>query len=139
MAIRLALRTCLRHHHGYPPRDVSMRFVNALAFGLALLTVPAHAENSGAADPGLLLGAIRTFGAEDAARLACGRDAVVWADRYEGFAYGPGEAKYGKTAAGSYACRQDAATGNYWDTDPRSSMTGHPGRSFPFTPVFVGS
>ncbi len=116
-----------------------MRFVNALAFGLALLTIPARAENSGVPDPGLLLGMIRTFGAEDAARLACGRDAVVWADRYEGFAYGPGEAKYGKTAAGSYACRQDAAAGNYWDTDPRSSMTGHPGRSFPFTPVFVGS
>lgn len=60
MAIRLALQTRLRHYHGYPPRDASMRFVNA-------------------------------------------------------------------------------ATGNYWDTDPRSSMTGHPGRSFPFTPVFVGS
>ncbi len=114
--------------------------MNALAFGLALLlAVPAHAENSGAADPGLLLGAIKTFGAEDEARQACGRDAVVWADRYEGFAYESGETKYGKTAAGSYACRRDAAVHNYWDTDPRSSMTGHPGRSFPFTPVFVGS
>ena len=123
----------------FSPRDVSMKPVNALAFVALLLAVPARAENSGAADPGLLLGAIPTFGAEDAARLACGRDAVVWADRYEGFAYRPGEAKYGKTPAGSYACRQDAAAGNYWDTDPRSSMTGHPGRSFPFTPVFVGS
>ena len=119
---------------------MTMRLVNALAFGLALLlAVLARAENSGAADPGLLLGAIRTFGAEDAARLACGRDAVVWADRYEGFAYGPGEPKYGRTNAGSYACRQEAAGGNYRDTDPRGRMTGHPGRSFPFTPVFVGS
>jgi hypothetical protein len=118
-----------------------MTIVNGiLALGLALLpAVPARAENSGAADPALLLGTIKTFGAEDAARLACGRNAVVWADRYEGFAYGPSEPKYGKTATGSYACQQDAAAGNYWDTDPRSSMAGHPGRSFPFTPVFVGS
>lgn len=120
---------------------MSMAIVNGiLAFGLALLlAAPARAENSGAADPGLLLGAIRTFGAEDAAQRACGRDSVVWADRYEGFTYGPGEPKYGKTAAGSYACQQDAMAGNYWDTDPRSSMAGHPGRSFPFTPVFAGS
>ena len=70
-----------------------MRPVSVWAFGLALLAAPACAENSGTADPALLLGAIRTFGAEDAARLACGRDAVVWADRYEGFAYRSGESK----------------------------------------------
>lgn len=118
---------------------MTVRLVATLALVALLPAAPARAENSGAADPGLLLGAIRTFGAEDAARLACGRDAVVWADRYEGFAYGPGEAKYGNTAAGSYACQQDAAGGNYWDTDPRSRTAGRPGRSFPFTPVFVGS
>lgn len=111
----------------------------ALAFAILLLAAPARAENSGAAEPGLLLGAIKTFGAEDAARRACGRDAVVWADRYEGYAYTPQEPKYGKTSTGSYACQQDAAAGNYFDTDPRSSMVGRPGRSFPFTPVFVGS
>lgn len=110
-----------------------------LAFATLLLAAPARAENSGAAEPGLLLGAIKTFRAEDAARQACGRDAVVWADRYEGYAYTPQEPKYGKTSTGSYACQQDAAAGNYFDTDPRSSMAGHPGRSFPFTPVFVGS
>lgn len=112
-----------------------------LSFGLPLLllAVTAHAENTGAADPGLLLGAIRTFGAEAAARLDCGQDVVVWADRYEGYAYSPNEPKYGKTAAGAYACKQDTVVGNYWDTDPRSSMEGHPGRNFPFTPIFVGS
>lgn len=112
-----------------------------LGFGLALLLLaaPGRAENSGAADPGLLLGAIRTFGAEAAARLGCGTDEVVWADRYEGYSYNPREPKYGKTAAGAYACQQDAAAGNYFNTDPLSTMASRPGRNFPFTPIFVGS
>ena len=54
-----------------------MKLLNALAFGLAVLAAPACAENSGTADPALLLGAIRTFGAEDAAWQACGRDAAA--------------------------------------------------------------
>ncbi len=118
-----------------------MTVKNFLAFGLSLLllAVPACAENSGVADPVLLLGAIRTFGAEAAARLGCGKDAVVWADRYEGYAYNPHEPKYGKTAAGAYACQRDAAGGNYFNTDPRSTMASRPGRNFPFTPIFVGS
>ena len=110
----------------------------ACCLGL-LAAAPAPAGNSGAADSALLLGPLATYATPDAARLACGRDPVVWADRYEGFYYGPSEPKYGHTASGAYACRQDATRGNYWDTSPLSSMAGHPGKSFPFTPVLVGS
>ena len=99
----------------------------------------ASAGNSGASDPALLLGPIATYATTDAAQRACGRDAVVWADRYEGFYYRPQEPKYGATSSGAYACQHDAMRGNYWDTSPLSSMAGQPGKSFPFTPVFVGS
>ena len=118
-----------------------MTVKNFSGFGLVLLLLatPARAENSGAADPGLLLGKIRTFGAEAVARLGCGKDEVVWADRYEGYFYNPREPKYGKTGAGAYACQQDAAAGNYFSTDPLSTMASRPGRNFPFTPIFVGS
>ncbi len=113
----------------------------AAALGcLALVAAgPAPGGNPGTADPALLLGAIATYATPEAARLACGRDPVVWADRYEGFFYAPAEAKYGRTADGAYACRAEARRGNYWDTSPLSSMAGHPSKSFPFTPTFVGS
>ena len=113
--------------------------VGCLGLVAAGAAAAAGGGNSGAADPALLLGAIATYATPDAARQACGADPVVWADRYEGFFYAPAEAKYGRTGAGAYACRAEARRGNYWDTSPLSSMAGHPSKSFPFTPTFVGS
>lgn len=104
-----------------------------------LAAAAAPAGNSGAADPALLLEPIATYPTQAAARLACGKDPVVWADRYEGFYYRLSEPKYGRSAAGAYACQHAAMGGNYWDTSPLSSMAGHPGKSFPFTPTAVGS
>lgn len=113
-------------------------------FGVAILMLAslgqaAYAENSGASDPSLLLDAIKTYGSLEAAQQACGKDHVVWADRYEGYYYESREPKFGTTAFGSYACKQAAQKGNYWDTRPPTSFSGHPGRNFPFTPLFVGS
>lgn len=112
--------------------------------GLAILILTslgqaAFAENTGKSDPSLLLDAIKTFGSLEAAQQACGKDHVVWADRYEGYYYESREPKFGTTAFGSYACRQEAEKGKYWDTGPSTSFTGHPGRNFPFTPLFIGS
>lgn len=111
---------------------MTMKFANALAPGLAA------AGDFGTADPGLLLGTIRAFGTETAARLACKRDGVVHADRHEGFAHNLSLAKRGKTAAGP-CCWQNATGGNDRDADLRSRTLGHPGRSFSSMPVLVGS
>ncbi len=115
-----------------------------IKFGIAVLILTnlgqaAFAENSGQSDPSLMLNAIKTFRSLDAAQQACGKDHVVWADRYEGYYYESHEPKFGMTAFGSYACKQEAENGNYWDTNPATSFVGHPGRNFPFTPIFVGS
>jgi len=93
----------------------------------------ANAQNSGAADPDLLLGAITTFPTENAAQAGCGKDTVVWAERYGGYYYRRGEAGYGTKALGAFACLHNAWEGNYWDTSPMSIMgPSHPGRNFPY-------
>lgn len=98
-----------------------------------------RAENSGSADPSLLLRSIPTYTAESEARAACGKDAVVWADRYDGYYYLPDEKQFATTPDGAYACKRAAQGGNYWDTNPLSSMSGQPGRTFPYRPLYVGS
>ena len=115
------------------------RSMIAAAFMLALATAPALAANEGQADPGLLLGALDTYPSEAAAVRACRQDRVVWADRYSGFFYDRGDAKYGATPDGSYACLSGAKQARYWSTDPREAMDGHPGRNFPFDRLFFGS
>lgn len=112
------------------------------ALGCALLGVgaaSAWAGSPGEADQALLLGAVPTFPTAEAARTACGPDQVVWADGYDGYYYGSGHAKYGATVTGGFACAQSAKRANYWDIAEQPGMQGHAGRSFPFTPVFVGS
>lgn len=99
----------------------------------------AEAGNIGAANPDLLLGQVTTFPSAAAARAACGGDRVVWADGYDGYLHDSMEPRYGTTPTGAYACERDARRANYWDTKPQTDMAGHPGRVFPFTPVFVGS
>ena len=99
----------------------------------------AETGNTGAANPDLLLGPVTTFRSAGAARTACGSDRVVWADGYDGYLYDSTEARYGTTPTGAYACERDARRANYWGTEPQTDMAGHPGRVFPFTPVFVGS
>lgn len=99
-----------------------------------LLPITAHAAgNSGAPDDELEIGAITTYPSEERARAACGKDTVVWADRYAGYYFFKREPQYGHTALGSFACWHNAKKGNYWDTSPMSGMgEGHgPGRQFP--------
>ena len=117
----------------------SLQLDAAVCLLLLSAATGALAENSGEADRTLLLDAIPTFRSEADARAACQRDSVVWADRYSGTYYSPNEAQFGVTPYGAFACRQAAAKGNYWDTDPRSSMSGQAGRTFPYQPLYVGS
>ncbi len=110
------------------------------ALGLLIAgSAAAVAANDGRADPDLLIDALNTYASADAARQACRDAKIVWADRYTGFYYEDGEAKFGRTPDGSYACEPDARTARYWSTDPRHSMDGHPGRRFPFDPIYLGS
>lgn len=95
--------------------------------------------NTGEANPDLLLGPVTTFPSAEAARTTCRGDRVVWTDGYDGYLYDSTEARYGATPTGAYACERDARRANYWDSKPQTDMAGHPGRVFPFTPVFVGS
>lgn len=106
---------------------------------VVLTAVGAHAANDGRADPDLLIGRLTTYPSADVAERACHGDQVVWADRYSGYYYGRGEAKYNATPDGSYACKAGARTAKYWSTDPRDGMDGHPGRTFPFEPLVFGS
>ncbi len=98
---------------------------------LAAALLVAAAANSGDADEALMLGRLPTYGTEREAEAACGRDAVVWAERYAGYYFGRGEAQYGSAPFGAYACRKDAAAANYWDTDPIGGVTTWHGKSFP--------
>lgn len=93
--------------------------------------------NAGTPDSEIQIGKIETYKSEGQAKLRCGRDTVVWADRYAGYIYFPREAEYGRSPQGSFACLNNAKNSNYWTTGPMSSMgKGHgPGRNFPFTPI----
>ncbi len=93
--------------------------------------------NAGTPDTEIEIGEIKTFTSEGQAKLGCGRDTVVWADRYAGYIYFPRETEYGRTSQGSFACLKNAKDANYWSTGPMSSIAkGHgPGRNFPFTPI----
>ena len=109
---------------------------------VVLLCATANAgetRNSGAAEPDLMIGAITTYRSRAEADAACGRDPVVWADRYAGYYYWPREKQFAATGQGAYACLHNAQHGNYWDTSPMSSMAHSPGREFPYTPLYVGS
>lgn len=99
----------------------------------------AWAANDGRPDPDLLIDELMTYPSVEAAQRACRNDGVVWADRYAGFYYESREAKFGATQDGSYACASAAKKARYWSTDPRASMDGHPGRTFPFDPIPFGS
>ena len=101
--------------------------------------VAAHAANSGAPDPQILLGPLPTYPAESAAHAACAHDAVVWADRYSGTYYTKDEPQFAATPNGAYACMRDATRSNYWDTSPLSSMAQQPGRVFPYQPLYPSS
>ena len=105
------------------------------ALGLAGLILQSGmavaAGNSGAADAELMLGPLRTFGSENEARAVCGPGAVVWAERYAGYFFKPGEERYGHASDGAFACQADAAAANYWDTDPMAAAMGFRGKSFP--------
>lgn len=105
-----------------------------------LLVVPlsALAGNPGDPDPALMLGPLQTYTTEQAARAACGEGQVVWAERYAGYFYKPGEARYGTADPGAYACAKDAAGANYWDSDPMTGVMGYHGKSFRW-PDPVGS
>ena len=106
-----------------------------------LLCAPAvaWAANDGRADPDLLIDALTTYPSADTAQRACGDGKVVWVDRYSGFYYDSHEPRYGVTHDGNYACEADAKQARYWSTDPRGSMDGHAGRTFPFDPIYIGS
>ena len=114
--------------------------VMLVILGLSTCWTPsAWATNDGRADPDLLIGALETYLSAQTAQRACRDDKVVWADRYTGFYYESNEAKYGATEDGNYACESNAKKAHYWSTDPRGSMDGHPGRTFPFDPIYYGS
>jgi hypothetical protein len=115
-----------------------MSLRSGLLIGVIFLVSPAAragSGNSGKPDPDLMIGAITTYASEKEARASCGRDPVVWADRYAGYYYRPNEKEYGNRGEGSFACLHDAKKGNYWDTSPLSSMVHEHGRTFPFTPI----
>ena len=114
-------------------------YLAAVLASLVAVGARADGANSGAPDPEIQIGPITTFASEAAARIACGRDGVVWADRYAGYVYFSREPQYGHTAQGSFACMHDAVAHNYWSTGPLGSMGHQAGRSFPYTPLFVGS
>ena len=123
---------------GTPPSNLEARLKTwvvaaLLTAGLAFSTVADAGGNSGAPDDELRIGSIRTFTDEHAAAAACGRDPVVWADRYAGYYYFPREPQYGHTADGAFACFYNVRRNNYWGTGPMSSMgEGHgAGRQFP--------
>lgn len=105
-----------------------------------LLAIPlsAVAANLGEPDPELLLGPLQTYATEAAARAACGGGQVVWAERYAGYFYKPGEAQFGVAAFGAYACAKNAAGANYWDSDPMAGVMGYRGKTFRW-PDPVGS
>lgn len=103
------------------------------------VTSGAWATNDGRADPDLLIDGLDTYPSAELAERACHDDKVVWADRYTGFYYESPELNYGTTRDGSYACESGARRARYWSTDPRKSMEGHPGRTFPFEPIYLGS
>jgi len=105
---------------------------------LLAFPVSALAGNMGEPDPGLMLGPLQTYATEPAARAACGDGHVVWAERYAGYFYKPGEARFGVAAPGAYACAKDAAGANYWDSDPMAGVMGYHGKSFRW-PDPVGS
>ena len=99
--------------------------------GLVLLAAPvAAAGNPGAADIELMLGPIQTYETEREAQAACGRNGVVWAERYAGYYFKSGEQKYGTVPMASFACEKDMADANYWDTDPMSAVLAPCGRNF---------
>lgn len=108
---------------------------------IALLSWPLHAAaggNSGAPDPGLMLGPMQTYETGEAALAACGPGNVVWAERYAGYFCKPGEPRFGTAGPGAFACRRDAEEANYWDSDPMAGVMGYHGKSFP-RPDPVGS
>lgn len=117
----------------------SVTLWSALVVGALLgFPGPAKAEgNSGKPDTEIQLGEVGTFGSEEQAKRACGRDTVVWADRFAGYIYFPREAEYGRTSQGAFACLKNAEDANYWSTGPMSGMAAchGPGRNFPFTPI----
>ena len=121
------------------------RTAAGLATVALLLSASVWAANNGAPDTELEIGGITTFDTQADARTHCGRDTVIWADRYAGYIYFPREPQYGRSEQGAFACLHDALNSNYWTTGPLSSMAkGHgPGRVFPFTPIsnhtFIGS
>jgi hypothetical protein len=107
----------------------------------ALLWCPLQASatgNSGAPDPELMLGPLPTHTTEQAAQAACGAGNVVWAERYAGYYYKPGEPRFGAAGPGAFACRKDAEQANYWDSDPMGAVMGYHGKSFP-RPDPIGS
>lgn len=100
--------------------------------GLVLVaTTAAYAGNSGAADSELMLGPVQTYDTERAAQAACGQSGVVWAERYAGYYFKPGERQYGVAPMASFACLRDMAGANYWGTDPMDGVLAHRGKSFP--------
>ncbi len=119
-----------------------MRYCAVILLSSWLIVQPfssAWAVNDGRPDPDLLIDGLDTYPSAEAAKRACHDAKVVWADRFTGFYYESGETKFAATPNGSYACEPDVRKARYWSTDPRASMDGHPGRTFPFDPIFYGS
>lgn len=56
---------------------------------------------------------------------------MVWAERYAGYYFKPGEQKYGVAPMASFACKKDMANANDWDTEPMSAVLTPRGKSFP--------
>jgi hypothetical protein len=108
----------------------------AAAIALSLAGQPARAQTADALPP-LELGHIPTYPTAAAARLACGRDVVVWADPDSGYYYPHWHRKYGATPHGAYTCLRAAIRADYWNTNP---FAGGPatGRSFPIDPALLG-
>lgn len=112
---------------------MSLKAASAFILALVISGAAWAAGNPGQADNELEFGAIQTFSSESEAKGGCGRDPVVWADRYAGYYYYPREGKYGKTSDGAFACLTDAKGANYWSTSPMGGIAaGHGvGREFP--------
>ena len=85
--------------------------------------------NSGAVQEQYHLGAIATFATELAAKLACGGDDIVWAERYAGYFYRRDEARYALAPEGADACRKAAYDAGYWGTDLMDSLAKGTGKS----------
>lgn len=108
------------------------------ALVVILLSSPsAHAQTPAEPSP-IVLQPIPRFPDEAAARRGCPADAVVWADRDNGYFYPKVLPQYGHTAHGAFSCLDAARKAGYWNANPFSDKPLK-GREFPIDPALLGT